>query len=184
MARVMKLVRTQRTLPTQLAAATALATRTVPTCDAAGVSLVIVGEPTTSGATDAVVLEVDLVRYDTAQGPFLDAIEHSKVVRLDLIGGEVRYSRFAPGAMDAGINTIVSFPLTAASRTVGALNLYSNQVDAFDDDTERVMAPIVSYASDVLATSPLYAYSLDLIDGLMEAIGDRAAINQAPGVLM
>lgn len=36
----------------------------------------------------------------------------------------------------------------------------------------------------VLATSPLYAYSLDLVKGLVEAMDDQAAIGQATGVLM
>lgn len=184
MARVIKLVTTQRTLPTQLEAVVALAKRAIATCDAAGVTLVIVGKPTTPAATDRIVFEVDLVQYGTGQGPCLDAIAQSNVVRVDLIGKETRYSRFAPGAMDSGIISIVSFPLLAAGRTVGALNLYSSRAEAFDDATEEAMAPLVSYASDVLATSPLYANSLDLVDGLVEAVDDRAVIDQASGLLM
>lgn len=184
LARVMKLVRTQRTLPTRLEAAVALAKRTVPTCDAAGVSMVIIGQPMTSAATDQVVLEVDLVQYDTGEGPCLEAIASSGVVRVDLIQSDIRYRRFAPGALDTGINSIISFPLVAHQRTVGALNLYSHRHEAFDEDTERVMAPIIGYTADILATSPLYAYSLDAVEGLVETLDDRAAIDQATGVLM
>ena len=67
--------------------------------------------------------------------------------------------------------SVVSFPLVAGGRTVGALNLYSYLPDAFDADTERVMAPIVNYAADVLSTSPLYAYSLNLVEGLPATAG-------------
>lgn len=184
MARVVKLVRTQRTLPTQLEAVVALAKRTVANCDAAGVTLVIVGQPTTPAATDRVVFEVDLVQYATGQGPCLDAIIDSNVVRVDLIGTEVRYSRFAPGALDLGVNSIASFPLVAGGRTVGALNLYSRRPQAFDDGTAQVAAPLVGYAADVLATSPLYAYSLEMIEGLVETVGHQAVIHQATGMLM
>lgn len=182
--RVLRLVRTQRTLPTQLEAVVALAKRVVPSCDAAGVTLVVTGEPLTGAATDTVVVEVDVVQYGTGQGPCLDAIAESSIVRVDLIDGDLRYERFAPGVVDTAINSVVSFPLVAAGRTAGALNLYSYLPDAFDDDTERVMAPIVSYAADVLATSPLYAYSLDVVEGLMESLEERAVIAQATGALM
>ncbi len=182
--RVIKLLRTQRTLPTQLEAAVELAKRTVPACDAAGISLFITGEPTTAAATDRVVLEVDLVQYEAGEGPCLEAIAESNIVRVDLIGQEMRYSRFAPGAMDTGINSVVSFPLKAGGRTVGAFNLYSYSANAFDDDTQRLMEPIVGYAADVLATSPLYAYSLDVVDGLVESMEERAVITNATGALM
>lgn len=184
LSRVLQLVRTQRTLPTQLEAVVALATRTVPSCDGAGVTLIVTGEPLTAAATDTVVLEVDVVQYSTGQGPCLDAIAGSNIVRVDLIDGDLRYERFAPGALDTAVHSVVSFPLVAAGRTVGALNLYSSLPDAFDDDTERVMAPIVSYAADVLSTSPLYASSLDMVEGLMESLEERAVIAQATGALM
>ncbi len=184
LARVMKLLRTQRTLPSQLESAVALAKRSVPSCDAAGVGLVIVGEPVTASATDRVVVEVDLVQYDTGEGPCLDAMAHSNVVRVDVIEKEIRYSRFAPGAADTGINSVMSFPLLALGRTVGAFNLYSYSRDAFQEDSERLMQPIVGYAAEVLATSPLYAYSLDMVDGLVESLENQGIIAQALGVLM
>lgn len=46
------------------------------------------------------------------------------------------------------------------------------------------MAPIVSSTSDVLSTSPLYASSLDLVEGLAASMEERAVIAQATGVLM
>lgn len=184
LARVMKLVRTQRTLPTQLEAAVALAKRTVPMCDAAGISLVIVGEPMTAAATDRVALEIDLVQYETGEGPCMEAMVEDHIVRVDLIGQEIRYSRFVPGALDTGINSVASFPLRSGARPVGAFNLYSYQANGFDETTERVMEHIVGYASDVLARSPLYAYSLDVVDGLLESLADQAVVAQATGLLM
>jgi putative methionine-R-sulfoxide reductase with GAF domain len=182
--RVMRLVRTQRTLPTQMEAAVALAKRTVPSCDAAGVSLVLTGEPFTAAASDHVVLEVDLVQYATGEGPCLAAIADSNVVRIDLIRADMRFERFAPGALDSAINSVISFPLVTAGRTVGALNLYAYAAEAFDEETEELMAPIVSYVAEALTTSPLYAYSLDLVEGLMASIEERAVIAQATGALM
>jgi GAF domain-containing protein len=182
--RVMKLVRTQRTLPTKLEAVTELVKRTIANCDAAGVSLMVEQQPTTCVITDHVVVEVDLVQYETSEGPCLAAIEESNVVRIDVIEEDVRFSRFAPGALDSGINSVLSLPLVAEGRTVGALNLYSYRPNAFDQDSERAAIPFADYAAEVIARSPLYAYSLDMVEGLIESIENQALISRATGVLV
>ena len=184
LSRVMKLVRTQRTLPTKLEAVTALVKRTIANCDAAGVTLVVQQQPTTCVVTDRVVVEVDLVQYQTGEGPCLTAIEDTNVVRIDVIDEDVRFSRFAPGALDSGINSVLSLPLIADGRTVGALNLYSYRPHAFDKDSERAAIPFADYAAEVVASSPLYAYSLDMVDGLLESLENQAVISRATGVLV
>lgn len=44
--------------------------------------------------------------------------------------------------------------------------------------------PLADYAGEVITTSPLYAYSLDMVDGLAETLESRALIAQATGVIM
>jgi hypothetical protein len=86
---VTKLLRTQRTLPAKLETVVALAKETVPNCDAAGVALLIEGEPTSTAVSDRLTVEVDLVRYETGQGPCLAAIDGSTVIRIDMVEGLV-----------------------------------------------------------------------------------------------
>jgi AmiR/NasT family two-component response regulator len=43
---------------------------------------------------------------------------------------------------------------------------------------------MAEYAGEAIARSPLYAYSLDMVDGLVEDLESRAVIGQAIGVLM
>ena len=43
---------------------------------------------------------------------------------------------------------------------------------------------IASRAAQAIGSSPLYAYSLDMVDGLVEDLESRAIIEQATGVLM
>ena len=184
LAQVLKLLRTQRTLPTELEAVLAVAKRIVGSCDAADVTLVVAGEPLTAAATDIIVLQVDVVQYATGQGPCLDAIVGSNV-RVDVIDGDLRYERFAPGAVDTAINSVVCPPRSSPQGARPEPSTFTRTYRTpFDADTERVMAPIVSYAADVLSTSPLYAYSLDMVVGLMESLEERAVIAQATGALM
>ena len=55
--------------------------------------------------------------------------------------------------------------------------------NAFDARAEEAAQPLVDYAAEVLATSALYAYALELVDGLVESLESQAIIAQATGVL-
>jgi GAF domain-containing protein len=184
LSRVTRLLATQRTLPAQLETVVAIVKRTVPGCDSAGIVLLIAGEPTSVAVTDRMTVEIDLVQYQTAEGPCLAALEEGHVVRIDILEKDSRFTRFAPGALDQGLRSVMSVPLEINGRSVGALNMYSVRPYAFDDSTLDAVRPIAGYAAEVVSTSPLYAYSLDMVDGLVEDLESRAVIEQATGVLM
>ena len=184
LSRVARLLSTQRTLPAKLETVVAIAQRTIPACDSAGIILIIEGEPTTAAVTDRLAVEIDLVQYETGQGPCLGAIADSEVIRIDVIEKDSRFTRFAPGALDLEVNSFLSLPLTANGRVVGAFNLYSRRPDAFDEEAERVAQPLADYAAEAISTSPLYGYSLDMVEGLVETMESRALIEQATGVIM
>ena len=184
LSRVARLLETQRTLPARLESVVAIAKRTIPGCDAAGVILMVEGEPTSTAVTDRLAVEIDLVQYETGEGPCLAAITESQVIRIDVIERESRFTRFAPGALDHEINSALSLPLEVGGTSVGALNLYSHDANAFDEQTVSAAQPLVDYAAEAIARSPLYAYSLDMVEGLVESLESRALIGQAMGVLM
>jgi len=137
-ARVAKLLRTQRTLPAKLETVVAIAKRTVPNCDSAGIMLMIDGQPTTSAVSDRLAVEIDLVQYETGQGPCLSAMQDSHVVRIDVLERDSRFTRFAPGALDRDIDSVMSLPLPVGNTVIGALNLYSRLPNAFDRQSEQV----------------------------------------------
>lgn len=184
LSRVTKLLKTQRTLPAQLEAVVGIVKRTIPSCDAAGIVLLVDGEPTSVAVTDRLTLEIDLVQYRTGEGPCLSAMNEGDVVRIDILERDSRFARFAPGVLDQGLQSVLSTPLTANGHKVGALNMYGKRANAFDGRTEEAVRPMAEYAGEAIGSSPLYAYSLDMIDGLVEDLESRAMIDQAIGVLM
>jgi GAF domain-containing protein len=184
LSRVTRLLKTQRTLPAQLEAVVGIVKRSVPSCDAAGIVLLVDGEPTSVAVTDRLTIEIDLVQYRTGEGPCLAALNDGEVVRIDILERDSTFTRFAPGALDRGLRSVLSTPLTAHGRSVGALNMYSTKANAFDDRTQEAVRPMAEYAGDAIGSSPLYAYSLDMVDGLVEDLESRAIIEQATGVLM
>lgn len=184
LSRVTKLLKTQRTLPAQLEAVVAIVKRTVPSCDAAGIVLLVDGTPTSVAVTDRLTVEIDLVQYDTGEGPCLAAMNDGEVVRINILEQDTRFTRFAPGALDQGLKSVLSTPLVANGHSVGALNMYSTKANAFDGRTEEAIRPMAEYAGEAIGTSPLYAYSLDMVEGLVEDLESLALIGQAVGVLM
>ena len=184
LSRVARLLSTQRTLPAKLETIVAIAKRTVAGCDAAGIVLLIQGEPVSTAVTDRLAVEIDLVQYQTGQGPCLAAIAESQVIRIDVVERERRFSRFAPGAVAHDINSVLSIPLAVNGEAVGAFNLYSHRVNAFDEQSEQAARPLADYAAEAISRSPLYVYSLDMVEGLLETMESRALISQATGVIM
>ena len=129
-------------------------------------------------------MAVDLVQYDTGEGPCLAAISRSSVVRIDVLEGNEQWRHFAPGALDRGVESVLSVPIEARDTTIGALNLYSCSAAGFAGRSEAVAQPLADYAGEVIGTSPLYAYSLELLDEVLEELAKRELINTAVGLLM
>ena len=55
--------------------------------------------------------------------------------------------------------------------------------NAFDADAEQAAQPLADYAGEIISTSALYAYAVDLVDGLVESLENQAIIAQATGIL-
>ena len=183
-ARLTRSTQTEASLRPKLEAVTALARRTIAGCDAAGISLLVEGRTASVAASDRIVIEVDLVQYRTDEGPCLAAIGTGAPVRIDVVERNIRFPRFAPGAIDIGINSVQSVPLLVDGTSIGALNLYSRSANAFDDSTVEEAQPYADYAADLIAASPLYAYSLDLLEALTDDLEERAVLSQATGLIM
>jgi GAF domain-containing protein len=132
---------------------TALAKRLIPHCDAAGPALEVQGTTFSIGPTDGVVLQVDLVQYDTGEGPYLSAIERGRKVRIDVLDADQNWQHFACGAIEGGVHGVLSTPLHDRARTVGALNLYSFATNAFDEEAERTAEVLAEHAAEVLTKS-------------------------------
>src|SRR3954452_22850974 len=80
-----EVLQTQRTLGAALAGIAEAATVSVPGCDAASIAISIEGRPSTAAITARVALELDLVQYDTDDGPCLRSFREMRTLRIDLV---------------------------------------------------------------------------------------------------
>ena len=86
--------------------------------------------------------------------------------------------------MRPGAASALSLPLAADGRTVGALNLYSRTVDAFDREALAVGELLAAHAALAVQAAMAYYSSRDLADQMRSAMESRALIEQAKGVLI
>jgi hypothetical protein len=100
------------------------------------------------------------------------------VVAQDLAGvdGE-RWPRFAPEAVRAGYRGLMSTTLTTDGGPCGALNLYSNNPNAFDEHS-RTLAGLFGAQAALLLVGAHQATHLQ------KAVHSRDLIGQAKGILM
>jgi GAF domain-containing protein len=179
-ARLEKSLARDRGLVGRLEAIAGIARRMVPDCDAAGVAVIAKGRVWSVATSDGVALEIDLVQYDTGEGPCLQAIRDRHVVRVDLLDAAEDYPHFAPGALDAGINSVLSVPARWEGTIVGTLNMYSKATNGFrDDGAIRIAQELASYAAESIVTSPLYAYSVQVVEDLVESLATDEVVGRA-----
>jgi len=152
-------------------------------CSGASVSMQVEGEPTTVAVTDRVTLQLDLAQYDGGDGPCITALG-GEMVRIGYIAADERFPHFARGAADRRVNSVLSTPAIDHGETVGSLNVYSHQRDAFDDraeDTALIMAAEVAHA---LVRSTVLSTARTTRDRLQEQHDETTLVARAQGALM
>src|SRR3954470_2520227 len=88
----------ERTLGTALARIAEACTVSVPGCDAASIAISIEGRPSTAAITARIALELDLVQYDTDDGPCLRSFRTMRALRLDLVDQADLFPHFTRAA--------------------------------------------------------------------------------------
>lgn len=165
------------------AAITELAVRRVPGAESAGVTIGRAGAFHSAGTTDDLVTQVDQIQYALRSGPCVDAaIEDARFTAGDL-RTDARWPEFGRRAHEAtGVISMLSHRLYVEEERdlVAALNLYSTQLDAFDERSESsalLLATVGSFA--VSATT-----HAERANHLEVALNSSREIGIAIGVLM
>jgi anti-anti-sigma factor len=162
----------------------ALAHATVGGADGASVSLRRHGYLATVAATDQTVVDMDTDQYETRQGPCVDAATEGRWFHVQSLEAETRWPAFIPRARSLGINAILSTPLLAQDRPVGALNLYSHRLEAFSPEDQQLAGEFATQASIILSDAGMNPTSTLQSTRYQEALRARQIIAQAQGVMM
>ncbi len=121
---------------------------------------------------------LELFQLQADQGPCLDSFSTGRQVRVDDLATEDRWPKFSRrAAEETGVASMLSFRLFAEGDTMGALNLYSKQPSAFDDEALAIGSVFATHAAVALAGA-------QQDEEMHKALQSRDVIGQAKGILM
>lgn len=161
-----------------LRAITAAAVATVPHAEECSISYVI-GRRTVEprASTSELPERLDALQQELGQGPCLDAVWETEVVRIDDMAREQRWPRFAQQASADGVGSMLCFQLFVTGDKLGAMNLYARTAHAFEDESDEVGQILAGHAAIALAGA-------EFEEHLRAGLGNRDVIGQAKGILM
>ena len=151
--------------------------------DFVGTTIVERDKVATFGTTDERVNAVDQHQYDTARGPCVDALA-GEVHYFTGDSVKPRWRQFAEAAADAGIYSVVSFPLRLDDDVIGALNVYSTERDALRPGDREEGLLFASQAAVAISNAKEFAATGRQVGQLQEGLQTRTIIGQATGLLM
>jgi len=156
---------------------------TMPGCDAASVALSLEGRPATAAATARVALELDLVQYDSNEGPCLTSYRNIETLRLNVVEAEDTFPHFARAAGKRGILGVLSVPAKWGADVVGTLNLYSRQ-GPFDETAVSMGSVLAAQVAIAVSRSPEFTAARDTVEHAQRDVEDQTRVDVATGLLM
>lgn len=149
-----------------------------------GITLQPNGRPLTVASTDALAARVDEVQYGLDEGPCLHALRTGTLVSIEDLASDHRWAAYAATALQHGIRSSLSLPLSSGPVTLGAFNLYSLVAGSFGEAAISRAERFAQNASGALSIAIRLADHVALTDQLRAALASRSVIDQAIGVLM
>lgn len=155
-----------------------VATEIIEGCDLVGISIIHGDGIDTPVGSDETLNRIDGLQFVLKEGPCFDALRMHEIVHSRDLANDKRWPRWGPLiAKEAGVASIVSYRLYTTEDTLGALNLYSKKLDAFDADDINNGQALAAHVGVALAASQ-HAEHLEM------AISNRTVIGRAEGILM
>jgi GAF domain-containing protein len=153
----------------------------IPGCDFASLSLLEQDTIATHGATHPLAERLDRIQYDEHEGPCWEAALEDRIFCSNDITHDSRWPRFSARARkEGGVGALLACRVVdprSTTRTVGALNIYAERTDAFDDEDAMAAVLLAAVAGGVVDAARRQSE-------LREAMESRDVIGQAMGILM
>ena len=155
-----------------------LAVEHLDPCEYAGVSFVEGRRISSPASSDEVPRVLDRIQSETGEGPCIDAIKEHEVFQTGDLAAEGRWPQFSRRAFDeTGVQSVLSLRLFVERDTMGALNLYATEGDAFDEADVALGSVFAVHAAVAMASARRE-------EGLERKAEGREAIGRAKGIIM
>ncbi|WP_158580666.1 GAF and ANTAR domain-containing protein [Cellulomonas rhizosphaerae] len=141
-------------------------------------------KPMAMAASDPIASVCDEAQYAADDGPCLEALDTGELVTSSDLRSETRWPAWREAALERGYVSVAAFPREVRSGVDIALNLYSPNVDPWDEGS---LALGNLYADEVARAMHLHMRGTDQAElnaDLRAALASRAVIDQAIGVIL
>ncbi len=177
--------RHERPMEGLLQRVTDLVTTVLPGNPEASVTLLVQERPSTVVATGPLDVDLDEGKYEHGHGPCLHAAATREIADVPDTRSETRWPDYAQRAIEHGTLSSLSVPLVIDDPQVsGALNIYAQRPNAFDEDSRSAATQFAPYAAVAAGNLSRHQRALERVHHLEAALASRAVIEQAKGILM
>jgi GAF domain-containing protein len=163
-----------------------LARETLPAAPETSVTLLVKGVPSTVASTGQLAVDLDHAQYRRGQGPCLHAAATGHAAEITDTRADARWPEYTRDAAGMGNLSSLSVPLIIDEdeQVFGALNMYAQKPDAFDEESRAAAMAFGPYAAVAAGNVHAYQSARSMADNLQAAMVNRAVIEQAKGVLI
>ncbi|WP_369137162.1 ANTAR domain-containing protein [Modestobacter versicolor] len=174
----------EHTLESVLQTVVDLAERVLPGDLGTSVTLVVDGRPSTPSSSSPLALTLDREQYRRGQGPCLHAAVTGELVEIAETATEQRWAGWCRAAEGHGVGSSLSVPLSISERVAAGLNVYSRETYAFGTRAQSAALQFAPFASVAVANVHAHQDLQAMAGNLQLALGSRAVIDQAKGILI
>jgi GAF domain-containing protein len=164
------------------------AARAIPGVDGAGVMMI-----ETSGDTPVVkawavtaefVEHIDKLQYiDIQEGPCITCMQSRRATVSGSLGSDRRWPHFGGGVARMGVHSALALPMLVGDELVGAINTYARTRDAFGEHAVELGSQFAGPAAVSVHNAQLLDNAQERTKQLQRALGNRAVIDQAIGII-
>ncbi|BBX04582.1 hypothetical protein BST36_25520 [Mycolicibacterium moriokaense] len=162
-----------------------LALRAIPGVDGVGVTVVDTSADAPSIKARAVTAQfvADLDKLQDNEGPFLTCMQTRRPTVSGSLGSDGRWPHFAGGVARMGVHSALALPMLVGDQLVGAIAAYAHRRDAFDDHAVDLGSRFAGPAAASVYNAQLLGRAQERTKQLQDALGTRAVIDQAIGII-
>ena len=182
--RIAGLLLSEEKLEAILELVVSLTSRTVESAAGVSVTLLRNGHYFTAVYSNDLTRRVDAWQYATGEGPCMAAAKENRQYQVRDLATDDRWPDFATMAIEEGVHAILAIPFAPAGESIGTLNIYALQPEAFATDGIELATLFAQQAAIVIANSVAFHNAETTNGQLQEALESREIIGQAKGILM
>jgi GAF domain-containing protein len=174
-----------RTLTDVLTEIVTIAAKGIPGAESTSITLVRGEDAYTAAHFGQMALDADELQYERGYGPCMDAGRAGIILRVADMREETRWPDYAARVLETGVRSSLSVPLPYQGSSIGALNIYSTQVAAFEsEEALRAGVEVAEAVAVAVVNADAHAQVVGQAHNMRLAMESRAVIEQAKGVLM